>query len=279
MLKMNIVENFFEQINKLPMLPKVVQDVTELLKDSEVDIKELANKIDHDQSMSARVLRLSNSAYFGCSRSIKNIEDAVAVIGLKNLSTLVTASGVVKVFTEIPGLDLQRFWARNLMVASIARQLGKEMRLDPETAYIGGLMHSIGQLPIHMVFPVAGAKIEAASSGQNIMERNSMEFSMLGTTHCEVGEMLAKHWNFPEVILRVIRYYSEPLNTNACKFAPVVYVAVHIAYQLDQGIDPQSIVDTLDPDVLAVLKIGDQKELVEKIATYQTFVEEAHSYI
>jgi HD-like signal output (HDOD) protein len=276
---MNIVDNFFEKINKLPMLPKVVQEVTTLLKDSEVDIKELAHKIDHDQALSARVLRMSNSAYFGCSRTIRNIEDAVAVIGLKNLSTLVIASGVTKAFTEIPGIDLQRFWAHSLMVASIARELGKEVGLEPETAYIGGLMHSVGQLPIYMVFPAAGVEIEAASSGRNVMERKSLEYTMLGITHCEVGEMLARHWNFPEVILRVIRYYSEPFSENACNLAPIVYAAVHIAYHLEQDVEAQTVAETLNSNVLAALKFKDVQTLSEKIETYRAFVEEAHSYV
>lgn len=275
---MNIVDNFFEKINKLPMLPKVVQEVTILLKNSEVDIHALAHKIDHDQALSARVLRMSNSAYYGCSRTIKTIEDAVAVIGLKNLENLVVVAGIKGTFTEIAGLDLKKFWLHSLVTASVARQLGKELKLDVETVYIAALLHSIGQLPIHIIFPSAAEKIDWDVQSVGMLERCGIEDDVLGINHCQVGEMLAKHWNFPEVILRVVRYYADPLNSNACPLAPVVYVAVHITDGLLRGESSDHIAQTLNAEVASILKV-DQNAWVEKIDSYQDFIKEAEHYL
>lgn len=86
---MNLIDSFFEQIHRMSMLPKVAQAVTQLLNADDVDVKSLADKINHDQVLSARVLRMSNSAYFSCSRSISTIEEAVSLIGLEKLKTLV----------------------------------------------------------------------------------------------------------------------------------------------------------------------------------------------
>jgi HD-like signal output (HDOD) protein len=85
---------FFEQTHNMPMLPKVLQEVMELLATDDVDIKPLADKINHDQVLTARVLRMANSAYFGFSRKVGAIEEAVSLIGLAKLETLVVASGV-----------------------------------------------------------------------------------------------------------------------------------------------------------------------------------------
>ncbi|MDG1096010.1 MAG: HDOD domain-containing protein [Methylophilaceae bacterium] len=95
-------------------------------------------------------------------------------------------------------MDLKRIWQHSLVAASIARELAKEVGFDQDGAYIAGLMHTIGQLPINMVFPKAGADIEAVCKGRSVLERHEMEHDMLGIDNNVIGEKLAKHWNFPE---------------------------------------------------------------------------------
>ncbi len=276
---MNLIDKFFDQPQTMPMLPKVVQEVTELLNDGDVDVKTLADKINHDLVLSAKVLRLSNSAYFGCSREVSSIQEAVSLIGLAKLETLVIACGVVSAFTDVPGLNLKRFWQHSLVTAAIARQLAKEAGLDADAAYMAGLMHTVGELPIHIVFPGAGKKIDEVCLGRNVLERSKVEQSVIGIDHCQVGEKLARHWNFPEDISRAIRYYTDPLNQNACKLALVVYVAAHIAFDLEHGKAADVIAETLSADVLASLGLEDQEALTEKIDTYHIYVSEAKCYV
>lgn len=276
---MNVIDHFFEKINHLPMLPKVVQEVMQLLGDSEVDAKALADKINHDPVLAARVLKMSNSAYFGCSRTVKTIEGAVGLIGLQNLNGLVIASGVTATFTEVPSLDLKRFWQHSLVTASIARQLAKELRLDAETAYIGGLMHSVGQLPLHLVFPAASAQVEDACRGRNVQERMSIEQSIMGIDHCQVGEVLAKLWNFPEEILLLIRYYAEPFSEYASKVSQVIYVAAHLASELEAGKESSYIAETMDYEVAKSLNLNDIDAFFERIESYRGLVDEARNYL
>lgn len=115
---------------------------------------------------------------------------------------------------------------------------GNLVQKEADSAYIAALMHTVGQLPIHMVFPEAGAKIEESCQGLSVLERNKVEYAILGLDHSHLGKKLAKHWNFPEKISRVIRYYTEPLNENASSLAPVVYTAAHIAFDLESGKKP-----------------------------------------
>lgn len=276
---MNIIDEFFEQLQTMPMLPKVVQEVTQLLNADDVDVKALADKINHDQVLSARVLRMANSAYFGCSRSVSTIEDAVSLVGLAKLKTLVIASGVTSTFTSVPGLDLDLFWQHSLITASVARQISEELDLDADTAYLSALMHTVGQLPIHMIFPAAGALIEESCKGRSVLERSSVEHTILGMDHNQVGEKLAERWNFPEDISRVIRYYTEPLNEQACALAPVVYAAAHIAFDLEAGKEADYIAETLNPDVATQLGYLDLPALAESIDSYRGCVAEARSYL
>lgn len=276
---MKLMDDFFEQTHNMPMLPKVVQEVMQLLNADDINVQLLIEKINHDQVLSAKVLRMSNSAYFGRSKSVSTIQEAVSLIGLEKLKTLVIASGVTSAFTAVPGLDLKRFWQHSLVTASVARQLASELGMAADNAYIAGLMHTVGQLPIHMVFPKAGADIEAICKGRSVLERHEVEHDMLGIDHNVVGEKLAKHWNFPEEISRVIRYYTDPLNKEACALAPVVYVAAHIAFDLESTQQSQYIAETLSMDVAEKLGLEDTNALVERIDSYRVFVAEAKDYL
>jgi putative nucleotidyltransferase with HDIG domain len=276
---MRLVDNFFEQLNDLPMLPKVVQDVIQLLNQENVDIRELANLIGKDVMLSARILRMSNSVHFGASRSITTIEDATKLIGLNQIKTLTIASGMRDAFKDIPGFNLNQFWLHSLVTASIARQIAHELKLATETAYLAALMHAIGQLPLHLVFPDASKNIDALCTGRDVLERKSVEHSLLGIDHCEVGAMLAKLWEFPDDITTVIRFYADPLNKQAGTLAAVTYLAAHMAFDLIAGKDAPYIADTINPVILAKLGFGDADLLIQRISAYRMFVYEAKGYL
>jgi HD-like signal output (HDOD) protein len=275
---MNVIDNFFESITNLPMMPKVVQEVIQLLNDEDAEIKEIIEKIERDPVISAKVLRLSNASCYGHSQKIQNIDDAIALIGLNTLRTLVIASGVTGAFTKVPGLDMKKFWRHSLVSASIARLISKECKQTAETAYIAALMHSIGQLPIHIVFPGAGAEIAEMCKGLSVLERRLVEHTTIGIDHCQVGEQLAKRWNFPEDIQRAIRYYADPLDSKACALAPIVYVAAHISFGLEMGSEANYIAETLNPDVINALELN-HIAWAERIESYRDLVQEAESFI
>lgn len=275
---MNVIDNFFQSIQNLPVMPKVVQDVIQMLGNEDVEIKELEGAIEHDQVISAKVLRLANSSYYGLSRTIRTLDDAIALIGLDNLRMIVVAHGVTGSFKQIPGLDMKRFWRHSLLTASIARQICRERKRETETAYIAALMHSIGQLPIHIVFPEAGQDIDDMCNGLSVLERKAVENATLGLDHCQIGEELARRWNFPEDIQQVIRYYATPLDSNASDLAPLVYMAAHIAFGLERSEEPQKIAESFNPNVATALKL-DVMEWVDRIESYKKLLAEAESVL
>jgi HD-like signal output (HDOD) protein len=275
---MNVIDNFFEGITNLPMMPKVVQEVIQLLNDEDAEIREIVEKIERDPVISAKVLRLSNASCYGHSKKIQNIDDAISLIGLNSLRTLVIASGVTGAFTIVPGLDMKKFWRHSLVSASIARFIAKERRQETETAYIAALMHNIGQLPIHIVFPGAGTGIAEMCKGLSVLERSSVEHATIGIDHCQVGEQLARRWNFPEDIQSAIRYYTDPLNPKACSLAPVVYMAAHISFGLEMEAESKYIAETLNPDVISALQFH-RIEWIDRIESFRDLVREAESFI
>lgn len=275
---MKPVDDFFKSITNLPSMPKVVQEVIRMLDDPDVDVNELAAEINLDAAISAKVLRMANSSYYGATRTVKTINDAVAMIGLGKLQTLVIASGVTGAFTNIPGLDLKKFWRHSLVTASVSREVAKALGKDPEVAYLSGLIHNIGTLLIHIVFPKMGEDIESVCKGASVEERRLVEHNKIGLDHCQVGEDLARRWNFPDEIQRVIRYYATPLEPQACELAPVVYMAAHIAFCLEHREEAKHIAETLNPDISKKLGI-ERIEWIDRIESYRAYVSEAEIFI
>lgn len=275
---MNPVEDFFNSIVTLPSLPKVVQEVMQMLNREDLIISDLARKVEHDAVISAKVLKLANSSYYGVTRAIKTIDDAIAILGLSNLRTLVMASGVTSSVTDAPGLDLKKFWRHSLIAASVSREIAKVFGKDAEVAYIAGLLHQIGGLLIHLVFPKLSVEVESVCDGLSVEARQIAEHEIIGLDHCQIGEELANRWNFPSEISRALRYYAMPLDKSACDIAPVVYVAVHIASCFARGEEAAHIVDTLNADVAKVLGM-DKAEWVDRIEAYRASVKEAEAFI
>jgi len=131
---------------ELPTIPAVVQKLIVALRDLEVDTRKIGEQISQDPVLSAKVLRLANSSFFGGQRSMASIDAAIALIGIQALNRLIVASGVSSSFAEIPGIDLKSFWRDALLAATAANKLAPRLGADPEAAYICGLLHATGHL-------------------------------------------------------------------------------------------------------------------------------------
>ena len=275
---MQSIEDFFSSIVSLPSLPKVVQEVMQLLNADDVDINQLAKVIEQDVAIAAKVLRMANSSFYGVTRGVKNIDDAIAILGLAKLRSLVIASGVTGAISSVPGLDLKRFWSHSLLTASISREIAKQLELDAEVAYLAGLLHNIGDLLLHLVSPAVSTKVDALCVDASSEKRCLVERDLIGLDHCQIGEELALRWDFPSEISHALHYYAAPLDKSACAIAPVVYVAVHIAQGLVRGDEANVIVAAGNPAVAQRLKLS-VDSLHAAIERYRGLLQEANAMI
>ncbi len=236
---MNAIDMLFGNATLLPQIPKVVQELIDSLKDEDVDLAQLASKVKQDQVISAKVLRLANSSYYGSKGKVGSIDEAITLIGLNAFRTLIIASGVAGAFKQVPGLDLAAFWKNSMLVANIAKALARSNKLDAEAAFTIGLMHGIGQLMLHLGFPDGAAKVAANCKGTSVGERKAVERTLLQIDHCQVGAELAKRWHFPAEIQDSILHYADPINGNL--HAKVVHTAVLVAQELAAGQSSEQI--------------------------------------
>lgn len=202
------LEELFAQTHRLPTVPQVAQELIESFNQENVDIEAVAKKVALDQVITAKVLRLANSAYFALNHPIGSVHEAVMSLGFNTVRTLVIATGITGAFSATPGLDRRRFWQHSLTVAAYGRWLAHQSKANADIAFTCGLLHNIGELLIHIVLPDTALKIdEFVASGA---DRYALETDKIGFDFIQAGEELARRWNFPQEIQQAIKYQRAP---------------------------------------------------------------------
>jgi HD-like signal output (HDOD) protein len=263
---MRPIDRLFEKLPQLPTISTVVQELISSLGHDDADIGELIAKVRQDQSLSARVLRLANSPYYGGRRTVGGIDDAVSMIGLNALRTIVIASGVCGAINKVEGVDLVSFWKHSQLTAQMAKSLGKLAGLNPEFAYAAGLMHRIGQLLINMSYPDIGQKVTQECRNLSVGELAGLERLQLSFDHSEVSAELARQWHFPLEIQGALRHYIRPDTEGATPYSGVVNLAASMAFGIEQGMPDEVILSHLNHAVsrkLALEEVDWPAELVK----------------
>ncbi|MCC6070109.1 HDOD domain-containing protein [Massilia sp. GCM10020059] len=210
----------------LPTAPKVLADLIHSFEDPDVPVAHITRTLSADPVLSAKLLRLANSAYYKMSRSVATVDDAVRMLGFVTVRTLVISSGLVNGFKDVPpGLDLQRFWRYSLNTAVAARWIASRTGEDADLAFTIGLMHAIGLVIIHAGMPAQAQELDD-DVGPYDPGRMQHEMRAFGFSFYDVGAGLAQRWKFPAVFTRTIREVPAPLQaTPPDRLAAVIHLA------------------------------------------------------
>lgn len=256
---MNIA-SLFEQTHNLPNIPKVVQELIDTFNSEDFDMDEIASKISMDPVLTAKVLRLANSAHYGVSRTVASTADASVLLGFSTLRTLVLASGITGAVDTPEGFDRKQFWADNFSVAAIAKWMAPYCKLNGETAFTCGMLYSIGELLIQMLLPSEAAKVQAAVDAGGVLA--DVQQGMLGYTYADVGAELAARWKFPEDIVEGIRGHNNPSEAEGNEpLAALLHLAVYIHNCQKQGLSDDDTLASFPKDVAAKVNMDTDKAL------------------
>jgi HD-like signal output (HDOD) protein len=195
----------------LPTLPAYVFELNSLLAATPVNLRRVGEVIRTDPSLTAQVIRLCNSAFMGFRERIKTIEHAVILLGTERLRTLVlTCSLVEYAGHRLISEDIQSFWQHCFLTAVLGERLARGTGYpQPEQAYLGGLLHDIGALPL-LVISSSDARRPDKESTRAWGESLILERERFGTDHCEVGHWIGVSWNFPPPLLEVMVSHHNP---------------------------------------------------------------------
>ncbi|GGB05244.1 HDOD domain-containing protein [Agarivorans gilvus] len=225
-------QELLSRVNELPKVPRVVQELVGMLSDPDCDFSKLAQKISMDQVISAKVLRLSNSAHFGRSRTIASIHEAVIRLGLAPLKTMIVVSWLTSAFPRIKHLDMSQFWCDTFEIASIASKIAEKVRIDANEMFTAGILHNIGDLMVYTLAPEVACEItRRVEEGE---DRQAVQMELLGTTTAKLGSQLARLWKFPARLVDTIEYHANPKDA---KVEPLRALVINFACQLHRDWD------------------------------------------
>lgn len=239
-----------EKVNALFSLPDVAFRINELLAEELSSNHELEEIILHDPALTAKLLRIVNSAYYGIPGRIDTISRAITLMGRNELRNLVMATTVADCFSGIPVhlVDMNTFWYHSVTSAILARLLAKQgNRIDNERFFIAGLLHCIGKLVLFTEYPEQSALILSFKE-QGADAMTAKEKEIFGFTHAELGAALLQQWRLPESIWRMISSHLQPLQAeHAVEDACILHVAACIADRIEPCVKQE--IDNLEPEV------------------------------
>ncbi|MFQ5718004.1 MAG: HDOD domain-containing protein [Acidobacteriota bacterium] len=215
-------------LDSVPSLPALYQQVVAELQKPGASLPTIGRVIQSDMGMSAKILKLVNSAYFGLAQRISSVERAVTYLGLETISALVLGTSIFLESDEPRpgGLDLEALWHRSMKTAAFARAICGSEDLDKQTAddaFLAALLHDIGKiiLAVNMPGPYADV-MEAVSSRTNAVWK--IEEQRLGTHHAAIGAYLIGLWGLPDSVVEAIAYHHAPSSCPTSEFGSLTIV-------------------------------------------------------
>ena len=208
-MEISVLEN---RIQDLPTLPLVAHQINIESQQDSFTAKSLGSIIEKDPSLTAKVLRLANSAYYGFSRQVSSIDRAVVLLGSNTIKNLALTISVSKVFSECedPPIDQEGLWHHCLGCAVAAKAIVRITDSSlAENAFLGGIIHDIGIIVMLNVFPDKMVKTLEHMEVSEV-SLSEAEREIFGFSHQEAGALLSEKWNFPKIYSKSIRLHHTP---------------------------------------------------------------------
>ena len=235
----------------LPAMSRTVSDLLAEMNKDDPNPKRVSDLISQDPSLTTRVLRLSNSAFFRVSRKIGSAEEAVAMLGMTHVRSLVMAAALGSSFKNVPGVNLPQFWRYSLRVADISKSLAGVLRQNESNAFTAGLIHAIGDLIMHIAMPDLISPLDMGTPPLDL-NRAQAEMSVFGYTYAQVGAGMAEKWQFPTTIVSALNNQISPFEGEAYDpLGGVLHLASWRARAEEIQLDENGLVATF-PDLVGL---------------------------
>lgn len=267
------INRFFPYNLVLPNMPGVAMELLRSCRDDNLSLAGLAELIGKDPALAAKVLRLANSARYSPLRSVSNLRDAAASLGMTMVRNLTMASSLSGTFPAISGLDRARFWRHGIATAHYSMLLARVSMIDADSAYLGGLMLRIGQLLMLQVDKLGVAEVEkqlVSPGARFALERQRWE-----CTHSDVTAELARRWQFPDNLLTGFAAAAAPMDAQPfSSLGAVLNLAEALADAMDLDKPPIESIEQTHADVIARLRLK-TSWLADKLLNADDLAQEA----
>lgn len=251
---------------RLASLPDVYINVKAVLDDPDSSVVDMVRAIEHDPGITARLLRIANSAFFGFAAKVDTVSRAVSLLGTQQIHDLVLATSLASVFKGVPPelVDMDAFWHRSIYRAVAAKLLAGHCNvLDAERLFVAGLLSDIGHLILYQVVPhEAQAALQEALQSDRPLQ--AVEREHLGYDFAEVGSELLAAWNLPGSLVEIVRHHITPARAREFELETAI---VHIAAQVARASERSDEAMQLDAAALRITGLSEAvlEGLVEQV--------------
>ncbi len=225
-------------VREIPTLPIIYQQLFKMMQDPNVAVPEIAEVITQDQSLSAKILHLVNSAFYGYSKEIKTISRAVVILGFRAVRSAALAISVFEYFgkEDDTGVDIRKFWEHSIAVATISKVLAEAARFSQqEEAFIVGLLHDVGKLIEKRHFPEDFNEIIKVAQEQHLSWYDT-EKALFQVNHATIGKVVFRSWDFPPSVVDAVHFHHTPeSSTKYPQLTALVHIADYISTELGYG--------------------------------------------
>jgi putative nucleotidyltransferase with HDIG domain len=228
------LDDVIRQIKDLPTLPAVAQEMLNNIDDEDTSLDDICEKVAMDQSLAANMLRLANSSYYGTNSKVVTLQQAAALLGIKNVKKLILMASIESSFStsQCRTFDAKAFWRHSIATAICAEMISRTLKMKHDFAFTAGLLHDIGRLVLVTRFPKDYEQVLAYRDKLDCYLLDA-ERAVMGIDHVVVGWLLAKEWEFSDTIQDAIRGHHQPDDKNLNSIAAIIHVANSIVHALD----------------------------------------------
>ena len=253
------LEEIIRKVRDLPALPNITNEIMRLTEDPDSTVQDIENVIMKDQSLTARVLRLANSAYYGYPRRISTISEASVLLGFQAIRSItLTASVGGLLMKEVPGYGLGKneLWIQSQSCAIISRYIARKVRFSKiDQAYVAGLLRDIGKVIVSYYLTEHFKQIIDKVKNESISFLEAEE-SVLGFHHGQVGAEIAKKWNLPDDLVEAIAYHHSPEKaTINPMLTSIVHIADAIVMMFGIGLGVDGMIYNFSEEAIKVLEV------------------------
>ena len=238
------------QVVRLTTLPMVYMKVKKCVEDVDSSLVDLAEIIAQDPALSAQLLRIANSAFFGFTAKISTVSRAANLLGTQQVHDLALAASVARTFAGIAPevMDMQRFWHDSIDCGITARILAVRCNvLDSERLFVEGLLRDIGHVVLYdrLPGPSAEALSRARAYGRPLFQ---VERECLGFDYAQIGSMLMREWRLPQALQESVHFHPEPAKAQSYPLeSSIVHVAARFTEAVSAGLDCGQWAASVDP--------------------------------
>ena len=262
-------------ILQLPALPSIALEIVEMVDNPKTSASRLGKVIASDQALTAKVLKIANSPFYGFPRRISTVEFAIIVLGYDALKEIVISISLISALQRKSDLqfDARSFWDHAITTGVVARRLARDIgyRVTGEV-FVAGLLHDMGISIIHRFFRTEYRQILEAmqASGRSYLE---LERDILGATHGDIGGWLAERWNLPSHLVEALTLHHEPGKAKKNQdLVAIIHCADVFANKLECGVMYDQGVE-VDVNGVGGTRLGDPELLARYLEGYRALLD------